>query len=116
MFAKQFEAMEQRLKMLEEAAKSDLDVKTLTAERMEKYLNGDGAGDLRTVEYAKKGDVFDYLAMLANEELDREALASEYAKWKRQQATENAEREAQEQKRRADRDEELEDYRKKHEE
>ena len=81
MFMKQFEAMEQRLAMLEAGAKSDFDLKTMNAEKMAAVLNGNGAGDVRRIEYAKKGDLYDYLALLANSEIDRDALNREYAQW-----------------------------------
>lgn len=84
-FAEQFEAMERRLQMLESAERDDFFLKTIDANKMEAVLNGDGAGDVRKIEYAKKGDLLDYLALLANKEIDREALKREYEQWQAQE-------------------------------
>ena len=115
MFMKQFEAMEQRLAMLEAGAKSDFDLKTMNAEKMAAVLNGNGAGDVRRIEYAKKGDLYDYLALLANSEIDRDALNREYAQWQAEsRAREQAEARAESAKDAA-RTKELEELRKQNE-
>lgn len=116
MFAEQFEAMERRLQMLESAQRDDFFLKTIDAKKMEAVLNGDGAGDVRKIEYAKKGDLLDYLALLANKEIDRDALEREYEKWQAQErAREAAEAQAESASKAARdsaRDKELEELRK----
>lgn len=123
MLGNQMEALEKKVEMFEgmglanatdarNSALRNLEIKTLTAAQMQEVLNGEGAGDTRTLAYARKGGLLEYLAALHGRQADREGLEREFEQWQaRKRASETADQVAASARERA-RQEELDELRK----